>query len=122
MRLRTAQGKLKVEHSIIDGLRPVLEAMLRSNPEIKSVIPGVIRPVRDVRGKIRLRVTTPTQTGWKVLGFRPAPVRKSSSTQLSPKSSSSRQKGMHPRLLALCLTLNPYLARRRKSRLLRRRH
>jgi hypothetical protein len=65
MRLRVAQGKLKVEHSIIDGLRPVLEALLASNPDIKSVIPGVIRPVRDARGKLRIRITTPTPTGWK---------------------------------------------------------
>lgn len=69
MRLRTAQGKLKIEHSIIDGLRPVLEALLRDHPEIKSVIPGVIRPVRDARGKLRVRVTTPTQTGWKAIAF-----------------------------------------------------
>jgi hypothetical protein len=69
MRLRTAQGKLKVEHSIIDGLRPLLVALLEANPEIKSVIPGVIRPVRDARGKPRLRITTPTQTGWKVIAF-----------------------------------------------------
>jgi len=69
MRLRTAQGKLKVEHSIIDGLRPLLVALLEANPEIKSVIPGVIRPVRDARGKLRVRITTPTQTGWKVIAF-----------------------------------------------------
>ncbi len=69
MRLRTAQGKLKVEHSIIDGLRPLLVALLDANPEIKSVIPGVIRPVRDARGKLRVRITTPTQTGWKVIAF-----------------------------------------------------
>ncbi len=50
MRLRTAQGKLKIEHSIIDGLRPVLETLLAQNSQIKSVIPGVIRPVRDARG------------------------------------------------------------------------
>lgn len=69
MRLRTAHGKLKVEHSIIDGLRPLLVALLDANPEIKSVIPGVIRPVRDARGKLRVRITTPTQTGWKVIAF-----------------------------------------------------
>ena len=69
MRLRTAQGKLKVEHSIIDGLRPLLVTLLDANPEIKSVIPGVIRPVRDARGKLRVRITTPTQTGWKVIAF-----------------------------------------------------
>jgi hypothetical protein len=50
-------------------LRPVLEALLRENPAIQSIIPGVIRPVRDARGPVRLRVTTPTQTGWKVLAF-----------------------------------------------------
>ena len=68
MRLRAAKGKLKIEHSIIEGLRPVLEA-LSAHPGIRSVIPGVIRPVREARGPIRLRVTTPTQTGWKVLAF-----------------------------------------------------
>jgi hypothetical protein len=65
MRLRSAQGKLKVEHSIIDGLRPVLESLLASDADIKSIIPGVIRPVRDARGKLRIRITTPTPTGWK---------------------------------------------------------
>lgn len=69
MRLRTAQDRLKIEHSIIDGLRPALEALLAQNPEIKSVIPGVIRPVRDARGKVKMRVTTPTQTGWKVIAL-----------------------------------------------------
>ena len=65
MRLRTAQGKLKVEHSIIGGLREVLERLLAEHPEIQSIIPGVIRPVRDARGPVKLRITTPTQTGWK---------------------------------------------------------
>ena len=65
MRLRTAQGKLKVEHSIIDGLRPVLERLLRNNPEIRSIIPGVIRPVRDAKGDPTVRITVPTGNGWK---------------------------------------------------------
>lgn len=69
MRLRTAQGKLKVEHSIIDGVREVLERLLAANPEIRSVIPGVIRPVRDARGKIRVRVTVPTSNGWKAIAL-----------------------------------------------------
>jgi hypothetical protein len=69
MRLRTAQGKLKVEHSIIDGVREVLEELLAANPEIRSVIPGVIRPVRDARGKIRVRVTVPTANGWKAIAL-----------------------------------------------------
>jgi hypothetical protein len=69
MRLRTAKDKLKVEHSIIDGVRELLERLLADNPEIRSVIPGVIRPVRDARGKIKVRVTVPTQNGWKAIAF-----------------------------------------------------
>ena len=69
MRLRTAQNKLKIEHSIIDGVRGILEDLLRSNPAIRSVIPGVIRPVRDARGKVKVRVTVPTQNGWKAIAL-----------------------------------------------------
>jgi hypothetical protein len=69
MRLRTAKDRLKIEHSIIDGLREVLEELLASNPEIRSVIPGVIRPVRDAKGKVRVRVTVPTQNGWKAIAL-----------------------------------------------------
>jgi hypothetical protein len=65
MRLRTAKDRLKIEHSIIDGLREILEALLKQNPEIRSVIPGVIRPVRDAKGRVRIRITVPTQNGWK---------------------------------------------------------
>ena len=53
MRLRTAKDRLKIEHSIIDGVAPVLEELLAANPEIRSVIPGVIRPVRDASGKVQ---------------------------------------------------------------------
>lgn len=69
MRLRTAQGKLKIEHSTIDGLRPVLERLLKENVAIRSVIPGVIRPVRDARGEPVIRVTVQTTNGWKAIGF-----------------------------------------------------
>jgi hypothetical protein len=69
MKLRAAQGKLKVEHSIIDGLRPVLERLLKNSPEIRSVIPGVIRPVRDARGVPVIRVTVPTTNGWKAIAL-----------------------------------------------------
>src|SRR5436189_637625 len=65
MRLRTARDRLKIEHSIIDGVREILEELLQANQEIRSVIPGVIRPVRDARGKIKVRITVPTQNGWK---------------------------------------------------------
>src|SRR6266566_1817488 len=69
MRLRAAQNKLKIEHSIIDGVRGMLERLLAANPEIRSIIPGVIRPVRDARGKVKVRVTVPTQNGWKAIAL-----------------------------------------------------
>ena len=69
MRLRTARDRLKIEHSIIDGVREILEALLASNPAIRSVIPGVIRPVRDAKGKVRVHITVPTQNGWKAIAL-----------------------------------------------------
>jgi hypothetical protein len=69
MRLRTAKDRLKIEHSIIDGVRGILESLLASSPAIRSVIPGVIRPVRDARGKVRVRITVPTQNGWKAIAL-----------------------------------------------------
>jgi len=67
-RLRTAQGKLKIEHSILDDLRPVLDKLVASD-DIRSVIPGVIRPVRDARGSVKVRITVPVQNGWKAIGL-----------------------------------------------------
>ena len=69
MRLRAAHGKLKVEHSIIDGVRDLLERLLARHPEVRSVIPGVIRPVRDARGEVKVRVTVPTTNGWKAIAL-----------------------------------------------------
>ncbi len=69
MKLRASQGKLKIEHSIIDGLRPVLERILNSNNEIRSIIPGVIRPVRDAKGPPAIHVTVPTTNGWKAIAL-----------------------------------------------------
>jgi hypothetical protein len=69
MRLRTAKDRLKVEHSIIDGVRELLERLLADNPEVRAVIPGVIRPVRDARGPVKVRVTVPTSNGWKAIAL-----------------------------------------------------
>ncbi len=70
MRLRTAQNKLKVEHSIIPGVREFCERLLAQNPQaVRSVIPGVIRPVRDARGDIKIRITVPTANGWKAIAL-----------------------------------------------------
>ena len=68
LRLRTAQGKLKIEHSILDDLRPVL-LRLAGREDIRSIIPGVIRPVRDAKGPVRNRITVPTQNGWKCIAL-----------------------------------------------------
>jgi hypothetical protein len=69
MRLRKVQGRLKVEHSILDGVQAVLERLLEGNAQIRSVIPGVIRPVRDARGEVRIRVTVATTNGWKAIAL-----------------------------------------------------
>src|SRR5580700_8966190 len=69
MRLRTAKDRLKVEHSIIDGVREILERLLSENPAIRSVIPGVIRPVRDARGLVKIHITVATQNGWKAIAL-----------------------------------------------------
>lgn len=69
MKLRKMQGKLKIEHSILDGVRSFLEKLLAGNPDIRSVIPGVIRPVRDAKGPAKVRVTVPTTNGWKAIAL-----------------------------------------------------
>lgn len=68
MRLRASQNKLKIEHSIIGGLRPVLERLVEQE-DIRAIIPGVIRPVRDAKGPVRIRVTVPVQNGWKAIAL-----------------------------------------------------
>jgi hypothetical protein len=67
-RLRTGKGKLKIEHSILDSLRPVLDRLVKLD-DIRSIIPGVIRPVRDAKGPVKIRITVPTQNGWKAIGL-----------------------------------------------------
>ncbi|HEV2690704.1 MAG TPA: DUF2103 domain-containing protein [Bryobacteraceae bacterium] len=54
---------------MIDNLRPILEQLLDDTPEIRSVIPGVIRPVRDAKGEVKIRVTVPTTNGWKAIAL-----------------------------------------------------
>jgi hypothetical protein len=67
-RLRTGKGKLKIEHSILESLRPVLDRLVKLD-DIRSIIPGVIRPVRDAKGTVKIRITVPTQNGWKAIGL-----------------------------------------------------
>ena len=69
MRLRAEKGKLKIEHSIIEGVRDMLARLLARNPEIRSVVPGVIRRVRDAKGEVRVHVTVPVTNGWKAIAL-----------------------------------------------------
>lgn len=70
MKLRAANNRLKIEHSIIEGLRPVLVRLLDDNPEIRSIVPGVIRRVRDAKGAgVSIHVTVPTTNGWKAIAL-----------------------------------------------------
>ena len=70
MRLRTSQDRLKIEHSIIDGLRSVLEKLLERNAGIRSIVPGRIKVVRDAKGPIvKVRVTVPVTNGWKAIAL-----------------------------------------------------
>src|ERR1039457_4237439 len=69
MRLRTAKDRLKIEQSIIGGAGGILGELLSATPEVRSVIPGVMRPARDARGKVKVHVTVPTQNGWKAIAL-----------------------------------------------------
>lgn len=70
MRLRTAGNRLKIEHSIIDGLRGILELLLLEHAAtVRSVVPGVIRQVRDAKGAVRIHVTVPVTNGWKAIAL-----------------------------------------------------
>jgi hypothetical protein len=68
MRLRANRDKLKIEHSIIDGLRPVLDRLIEDDL-IRSVVPGVIRPVRNARGPVKIHITVQTTNGWKAIAL-----------------------------------------------------
>jgi hypothetical protein len=73
------QGGLKVQHGILKGLKPVLEKVLRLEPEaIKRIVPGEIHVTKGHgQGKdINVRITTPLlvgndglQTGWKAIAL-----------------------------------------------------
>jgi hypothetical protein len=55
-------GKLKIQHGIIDGLRPILEEMC-AWPEVQSITPGYITGASARRGGVRLHATRQNLTG-----------------------------------------------------------
>ncbi|MBM3762463.1 MAG: hypothetical protein FJW36_19735 [Acidobacteria bacterium] len=69
MRLRSTNDRLKIEHSIVDGVRRLLGWLLEDNPEIRSIVPGRIAQVRDAKGKVRVRITVPTMNGFKAIAL-----------------------------------------------------
>jgi hypothetical protein len=69
MRLRSSNDRLKIEHSILDGVRRLLMRLLEQNPEIRSIVPGRIAQVRDAKGKVSVRVTVPTTNGFKAIAL-----------------------------------------------------
>jgi hypothetical protein len=69
MRLRSTNDRLKIEHSIVDGVRRMLGRLLENNPEIRSVVPGRIAQVRDAKGKVSVRITVPTTNGFKAIAL-----------------------------------------------------
>ena len=83
MRLRTSRDRLKTKHSIIDGVRDILETLLKETHRIiRSAIPGVIRSVRDAKrqGTSAWRMTSsqPGSCRW------PRSAMASSTLQASP--------------------------------------
>lgn len=47
-----------------------MERLLADNDAtIRSVIPGVIRQVRDARGLVKIHVTVATTNGWKAIAL-----------------------------------------------------
>ena len=69
MRLRAENNRLKIEHSILDGVRGMLERLLKQRADIRSVVPGRIAIVRDARGPVKVRVTVPVTNGWKAIAL-----------------------------------------------------
>ena len=66
--LRAAGGKLKVQHHILEPLRPVLEKVCEQDSRISTIIPGSIKPVASAHGKeVRVRVTIPIANGFKII-------------------------------------------------------
>ncbi len=65
--MRYRAGILKVEHGILPGLREVLEDLAR-NDDVHSIVPGRIYVTRGrPGGSLRVRASTTTATGIKLI-------------------------------------------------------
>lgn len=63
-RYEPERGKLKLEHSVIPGLRRVLERLL-DDLRIRLIIPGRIVGISG-HSQLRIRVSMKTVNGWKL--------------------------------------------------------
>lgn len=60
-------GRVVLTHSThIPGLIPILEK-LAQHPQVKTLTPAVIGPVRSHSPKLQLRVSVPIQGGFKLI-------------------------------------------------------
>lgn len=73
LRARAGGGRLKIQHSIIDNLRGILERMLKNDVAgaIKVIIPGSIKPILSQgHGKhVQLNLTVPIVNGYKAIAI-----------------------------------------------------
>ena len=60
-------GKIKTEHSIVEGLFEPLQK-LAAFPEVHSIIPGRIMRRGSSLPRPAITFTIPTASGWKALG------------------------------------------------------
>jgi hypothetical protein len=66
MKYRPKRTGIKCQHGMIQGLRGALEEV-SSWPEVRSIIPGEIRPSKGPGSGLTLKVQYPTATGIKLL-------------------------------------------------------
>ena len=66
MKYRAKSTGIKCQHGMINGLRNAL-VELSSWPEVRSIIPGEIKPSRGPGSGLTLKVQYPTATGIKIL-------------------------------------------------------
>lgn len=64
-------SRLKLEHAVIEGLRPVLERLLKNTPQISLIIPARIVGIRG-HTQLRIRITVKTVNGWKLTACIPS--------------------------------------------------
>jgi hypothetical protein len=63
---RAKNTGIKCQHGMIEGLRKALEEV-NAWPEVRSIIPGEIRPSKGPGSRLSLKVQYPTATGLKLL-------------------------------------------------------